>query len=464
MSQNYITEPAKQIPVLLECDVLVVGGGTSGVIAAIAAARQGVKTVLVERLGTLGGLLTAGMNTKPSGRLVGGIGLQCWERAQKEGLAGRNITLTLDQKHTGKTSRMEISSGCDSERMKMLTAQMCVEAGVKILFESWAAAPVMDGAAVTGVIIESKSGRQAIKAKAVVDCSADADIAVAAGAPFTLGKNGVMQPVSMFFKMNQVDVKKLAKWANANPQDVPQRFINEDNPEYALWATGFNNMLKQFQKDKGVTLQRENITLKTGYGETEIYCNNTRVRNSSGVDVMDISDAILELYRQIELNAIFLKERVPGFEKAYINAIAPVLGVRETRHIVGEYTINEEEAMGKGRFEDSIGADIAAVDFHEVSGSDVRFEDYPAYEIPYRALVPQKVEQIIVGGRTISSTHEAHGRTRTITACMTTGQAAGFAAALSVKSGKTIRNIDVKELQNMIRNEKMPLFASELEE
>jgi hypothetical protein len=464
MSQPYITEPARQLPILLECDVLVVGGGTSGIIAAIAAGRQGLKTVIVERLGSLGGLLTVGMNTKPSGRLVGGVGLQCWTRAQKEGLAGRNITLTLDQKETGKTSQMEISSPCDPERMKILTARMCVEAGVRILFESWAAAPVMDGSAVTGVIIESKSGRQAIMAKTVVDCSADADIAVAAGAPFMLGKNGAMQPVSMFFKMNQVDLRKFAKWAKANPKDVPQRFIDEDHPEYALWATGFNDMLKQFQKDKGVTLQRDNITLKTGCGETEMYCNNTRVRNSSGVEVMDISDAILELYRQIDLNAIFLQERVPGFEKAYINAIAPVLGVRETRHILGEYTITEEDAMGGGRFADSIGVDIAAVDYHEVSGSDVRFEDYPPYEIPYRALVPQKIDQIIVGGRTIAATHEAHGRTRTITACMTTGQAAGLAAALSVKSGKTIRNIDVKELQNMIRKEGMPLFVSELKE
>ncbi|GHU20242.1 membrane protein [Betaproteobacteria bacterium] len=461
MSQNYINEPARQTPILLDCDVLVVGGGTSGVIAAIASARQGVKTILVERLGSLGGLLTVGMNTKPSGRLLGGIGLECWDRAQKEGFAGKNITLTLEHKGRDATT-MEISTACDAEGMKMLTAKMCAEAGVRLIFESLVVAPIVNDSTVGGVILESKSGRQAITAKVVVDCSADADIAVAAGAPFVLGKNGVMQPVSMFFKMNQVDVKKFAKWANAHPEDVPQRFIDEAHPEYALWATGFNNMLKKFQKDKGVSLQRENITLKTGYGGTEIYCNNTRVRNSSGVDVLDISDAILELYRQIGLNAQFLKEEVPGFENAYINAIAPTLGVRETRHIVGGYTLNEEEAMGKGRFEDSIGVDNSAVDYHETAGSDVRFEDYPPYEIPYRAIVPQNIEQVVVGGRTISSTHEAHGRTRTIPACMTTGQAAGFAAALAVKSGRRVRDIDIKALQQLIRDAKMPLFVSEL--
>lgn len=463
MSQTYINEPARQIPVLMDCDVIVVGGGTSGIIAAIAAARQGAKTVVIERFGALGGLLTVGMNTKPSGRILGGIGLECWNRAAEAGYAGKNITLTLDQKHKGTTQVMEISSGCDAERMKMLTSKMVTEAGAKILFECWAAAPVMNGATVGGVIIESKSGRQAVTAKVVIDCSADADIAAGSGAPFTIGRDGVMQPVSMFFKMNQVDIKRFAEWAIANPKDVPQRFINKDEPAFALWATGFNDMLKQFQKDKGVTLQRENITLKTGAGATEIYCNNTRVRNSSGVDVLDISDAILELYRQIELNAEFLEERVPGFEKAYINGIVPFLGVRETRHIVGGHTLNEEEAMGAGRFSDSIGVDAAAVDFHEVAGSDVRFEDYPPYEIPYSVMVPQKVEQILVAGRTVSATHEAHGRTRTITACMTTGQAAGFAAALAVKTGRNVRDVDIAALQQMIRDADMPVFVAEWE-
>ena len=120
--------------------------------------------------------------------------------------------------------------------------------------------------------------------------------------------------------------------------------------------------------------------------------------------------------------------------------------------------------MGAGRFDDSIGVDMSAVDFHEVSGSDVRFEDYPPYEIPYSIMVPKKIEQILVAGRTVSATHEAHGRTRTIPACMTTGQAAGFAAALAVKSGKNVRDINIRDLQQMIRDTNMPIFVSEWEE
>lgn len=460
MTQAFIQEPARRIPVLASCDVLVIGGGTAGVIAAVAAARQGAETILVERTGALGGLLTVGMNTKPSGRILGGIGLEFWRRAQAEGFAGKNITLVMNDQ--GRS--MEISSGCDAERLKFLAARMCGEAGVKVLFECLAAAPVMDGNAVSGVVIEGKGGRQAVAAKAVVDCSADADIAAAAGAPFELGKNGAMQPVSMFFKLAQVDLRSVIRWVKEHQDDIARQVINEENPEYAFLASGFTQTLRSYLREHGGTLPRETVTLKNGPGECEVYCNNTRVNHVSGLDVTAASAAVPELYRQMELTARFLKERIPGFEKSYISGIAPALGVRETRHIRGGHTMSEAEALGDGRFADSVGVDMSAVDHHAVAGGAVSFRDYPPYEIPYRALVPQDVEQILVAGRTISAEHGAHSRTRTIPPAMTTGQAAGLAAALAVKSGRNVRDIDVEELQRMIRAENMPVFVSELAE
>lgn len=450
---EFITEPEKKVPVLLDVDIVVVGAGSAGPFAAIAAGRMGLKTVLIERLGALGGNLTIGMNNKPSGALVGGIPMEFWKRMQKLGAAGTSYIADLEGKQT-----IELCAPCDSEIAKLELTKMCVEAGVTILFECLAVAPVMDGNTIKGVVIEAKGGRQAVLGKVVVDCSADGDIASQAGAPFILGnEKGEMQPVSLFFKVNQVDMEKFANWAKAHPEDVPQRAISVDNPEYNIWATGFTKLLQKFQKDKNVKLVRENVTLKTVRGHTEIYCNNTRVIESSGLDVLDISKAIPEIYRQIELNMQFLKEYIPGFENAYINQVSSILGVRETRHFLSDHMLTFDDVTKSCRFDDSIGVDKAAMDIHDIKGGGMRFEDYPPYEIPYRVLVPHKVEQLLVAGRCISADHYAHGRTRNIPACMTTGQAAGFAAAIAVKTEKTVRNIDVKLLQEEIKKTDMPI-------
>ena len=451
---NFIVEPSRKIPVLLDTDVVVVGGGAAGPFAAIAAGRMGMKTVLIERFGALGGNLTIGLNAKPSGALPGGIPLEFWKRMQKLGAAGTKYTAELAEIN----QTIELCAPCDSEVAKIELAKMCVEAGVTILFEYLATAPIMEGNTIKGVIIEGKGGRQAVRAKVVVDCSADGDIAALAGAPFQIGsENGTMQPVSLYFKVNQVNMKKFAEWAISHPDDVTERALTLGNPEFNIWATGFTKLLQKFQKDKNVKLVRENITLKTGRGNTEIYCNNTRVLDSSGLKPLDISSAILELYRQIELNMLFLKEYIPGFENAYINEISSILGVRETRHILGEYVLTGNDVMNSCKFEDSIAIDMAAMDIHK--GSTVRFENYPPYEIPYRCIVPRNVEQLLVAGRCISTDHIAHGRTRNIPACMSTGQAAGFAAGVAVKSGKTVRNLDVGSLQKELEKSGMPIKA-----
>ena len=451
-TNKYITEPERQIPVLMETDVVVAGGGVAGPFAAIAAGRLGARTVLIERYGALGGNLTIGMNSKPSGILPGGIPLEFWKRAQQLGAAGERYTA-----HIG-NGTIELTAPCDPEMAKILLVKFCVEAGVTILFECIASAPIMEGDAVKGVIVEGKGGRQAVLSKVVIDCTADGDLAASAGVPFVLGsENGDMQPVSMYFKVNQVKMKEFVEWANSHPEDVTERAISVDHPEYGIWATGFERLLKKYQKDKGIKLQRENVTLKTARGNSEIYCNNTRVINSSGISLLDISNAILELYRQIEANADFLKECIPGFEDSYISGISSMLGVRETRHMLGDYFLTGEDVMTGKKFDDSIAVDMAAMDIHDVKGSLVRFENYPPYEIPYRSLVTKKIEQLLVAGRCISNDHVAHGRTRNLPACMSTGQAAGIAAAIAVKTGTVVRKVDVSEVQKVLKDIGMPI-------
>ena len=459
MMRTHITEPAREIPVLMEADIVVVGGGTTGPVAAIAAARRGSKVVMIERFGSLGGILTLGLNTKPSGALVGGLPLEIWNLARSAGGAGDDYMAMT------KTGDVKIASPTDPEIMKMLLTRLCVDAGVQILFETFVSNPVVENGAVTGVVIENKGGRQFVAAKVVIDCSADADMAAKANVPFAMGSdegaNTKMQPVSMFFTMSGVDVKRLAEWAKTS-DDIPARAIPKTDAglDYNLWLTGFNKTLRQWQEDTGVQLQRDNITLKTAGGV--MYVNGTRVL---GVDVFsprEFTAAIVECYRQIEGVARCLRERIPGFEGARIGQVSPILGVRETRHIRGEHTLTGKESLGNVRFEDSIAADASALDIHDPKGGDVDFQSLPPYEIPYGCLVPMGVEQLLVAGRCISADHAAHARSRNMPACMATGQAAGIAAAVSIEEGKTVRNVTLGKVQQALRDLKMPLHADEV--
>ncbi len=452
------SEPAREIPVLMEADVVIVGGGTTGPIAAMAAARRGCKVVLIERFGSLGGILTLGLNTKPSGRIVGGIPLEIWNLARSVGGAGEDYMATT------KTGGVRIASPTDPEVMKMLLTRLCVESGVQILFETFVSNPVIENKVVKGVVIEGKGGRQFVGAKVLIDCSADADMAAKAGAPFVMGSGGQdaqMQPVSMYFIMKNVALDRLAAWARTC-DDIPARAIPQADEElsYGLWLTGFNGMLRRFQEETGVRLQRDNITLKTADGQ--MYVNATRVL---GVDVFSpaqFTAAILECYRQIEGVAQFLVSRVPGFEGARLGQVSPILGVRETRHILGGYTLTGKDSRGESRFEDSIASDSSALDIHDPKGGDVDFQSMPPYEIPYRCLVPQGVEQMLVAGRSISADHEAHARSRNMPACMSTGQAAGVAAAIAIEEGVSVRNVPVSKVQAALRELGMPLHAEEI--
>jgi FAD dependent oxidoreductase len=459
-SGTTILEPAQELSRLLDVDVVVVGGGTTGPFAAISAARLGASVALVERFGALGGNLTLGLNTKPSGTLAGGLPLEVWERARALGAAGKDYVARLKQ-----GGQVRITSPADPELMKMLLARMCREAGVHLVFETFVSRPLMEGVTVRGVIVESKAGRQYIKAKVVIDCSADGDIAAKAGAPFIMGSGGEdprMQPVSLYFIMRNVDLPRLVRWCDAHPDIVPDRAIPEDPADYGygIWLTGFNPAVDAFQQRTGIKLYRSNITLKTTNGE--LYVNATRVLENPGLSPLAISDAILECYRQIEAYVRFLKEDVPGFEDSRLGPVAPVLGVRETRHILGEYVLNGDDVSRGTRFEDAVLADCSAHDIHDVRGADMDFRGLRPYEVPLRCFIPLRIEQLLVAGRCISVDHIAHGRTRNMPACMAGGQAAGIAAAVSIRTERPVRQVDVRRVQRELERIQMPIHGDQL--
>ena len=453
-----ITEPAREIPVLMDAEIVVVGGGTTGPFAAISAARRGKKVVMIERFGSLGGNLTLGLNTKPSGALVGGLPLEIWNLARSLGGAGDDFVAMT------KTGRIKIASPCDPEMMKILLTRLCVASGVQILFETFVSGPIIEDGAITGVIVESKSGRQCVRAKVVIDCSADADIATQANVPFIMGAGdaaATMQPVSMYFTMSKVDIKRLAEWARTS-DDIPARAIpdTEQGLDYGLWLQGFTKMLRRFMADTGIKLQRDDITLKTADGL--MYVNATRALGVNIFCPAEFTGAIVECYRQIEAVGKFLRERVPGFEKSRIGQISPMLGVRETRHICGEYTLTGADTSSGTRFDDSIAADVSAFDIHDPKGSDVDFQSMRPYEIPYRCLVPRGVEQLLVAGRCISADFTAHARTRNMPACMATGQAAGIAAAVAIDDDVNVRAVSVPKVQEILRSIGMPLHGEQI--
>src|SRR6201992_3569521 len=414
----------------MDADIVVVGGGTTGPIAAVGEpppaptagvppARRNKKVVLIERFGSLGDTRPLGTNTKPPGPLVAGLPLELWTLARSEGAAG-------DDYFAGtKTGKVKIASPCDPEIMKMLLTRLCADAGVQILFETVVSRPVLDGKTVSGVVIENKAGRSFIGAKVVIDCSADGDIAAGAGAPFVMGsgeegdEDPKMQPVGMYFTMSDVNVVDLANWARQT-DDVPAQAIpaKDEDLDYGLGRTVFNKTIQAYKAETNIDLPRENITLKTANGL--MYVNATRVLGVNVFSPTEFSAAVVECYRQIEEYARFLIAKVPGFSQAKIAQVAPVLGVRETRHVVGEYTLTESDVRGDKSFPDSIAADVSAFDVHDVKGADVDFQGLRPYELPYRCMVPRDVEQLLVAGRCISADHAAHGRSRNVPGCMAT--------------------------------------------
>jgi glycine/D-amino acid oxidase-like deaminating enzyme len=456
-----VLEPAQEIPVLLDADIVVVGGGTTGPLAAIAAARQGCRVVLIERFGSLGGNLTLGLNTKPTGIFSGGLPKELWDLARREGAAGEDYVATLRVGHA------KVASTCDPEMMKLLLVRLCTEAGVQLLFETVVSRPLVSEGTVRGVIVENKGGRLFVGARVVIDCSADGDIAAKAGAPFLMGNGGeapAMQPVSMYFTMKTVDLPVLAAWARAHRDAVPEYSIPDDEAglAYSLWMTGFADMLKDFKARHGIPLTREHVTLKTADGV--MFVNATRVTGVNGLSPLEASAAIVECYRQIDAYVRFLRECVPGFERSSLGQVAPVLGVRETRHIQGEYVLSREDVVSGRGFSDSIAADASHMDIHAVQGGGVDFRGLDPYEIPYRCLVPLGVEQLLVAGRCISVDHVAHGRTRNMPACMATGQAAGLAAAVAIQSNATVRQLDVGRVQRLLEKADMPLHVGQITE
>lgn len=436
-------------------DVLVAGAGVTGVTAAIAAAREGAQVLLVEGTGFVGGNVTAGRLTKPTGTIESGVFREMLERAAAMGGADTSVRATGWGVYTGMF---------DPEVMLRVMLAMLEEAKVEVLLHAHVTDVVADER-VRGVEVLVKSGRKIILAGATVDASGDGDVAALAGADFFLGRpgDGSVQPMSCYVRMINVDTPALARYIREHPEDFTATVLppepSDDSRDYVftLLATGFRSCVQAARAAGDWTLPKSYVTIKTGMLPGEVNLNITRFHGHA-LDERVLSRAEIELRKQAYEAVDALKKHLPGFADAALLDVAPKLGVRETRRIKGDYVLSAEDVKTGRRFPDSIGLVQSPIDIHEPGGEGGAIEGIAtAYSVPYRCLLPKGVEGLLVAGRCISVDEVAFGATRNVPTCVLTGEAAGIAAALAARDDVTPRQLDVGRVQAALRGRAIPL-------
>jgi len=379
-----VLEPAREIPVVDEAQVLVVGGGTAGLPAALAAARTGADVLVLERYGYVGGASSGGLViTLPRDR-QGVITCELEEELKKVGGA--------DIANNGWLA------WCP-EKLKWVGLRLLEEAGVRLLFHAWCVGCLMEENAVTGVVIESKAGRQAIRAQVVVDCTGDADIAAFADAPCVKGDaDGRMLNATLMFMLANVDEDEFKSKEPDQPPPRPMHgMLTEIYPGYLnVWGG--------------------------------------KIGDIDGTDPRDLTRAENELRKQVFEWVRWANQHRPGCEQAFVSMTSPQVGVRETRRIIGDYSVSKADWDAKTGFADHIG---------------FAYEEKP---LPYRSILPRKVENLLVGGRCISHERDIIDPIRLIPPCMVTGFAAGTAAALAARENVYPRHLDIAKLQQSLKS------------
>jgi hypothetical protein len=466
---KYIKEEKREIPVIAEPDILVVGAGPAGIGAAIAAARNGAKTLLIEKYGFIGGNLTIAMvNPFFTFHDING-------RQVIRGIAGevvdRLVDLNMSDGHTTDLTFDNASmTTFDPEGMKIVLLRMVKESGADMLLHAQVVGATRKDNNVDAVIIESKSGRQAILPKYVIDCSADADIVSKIGAPFIMGRreDGLMQPVSLFFRIGGINNHAMREWMKQNRNLLKDSPTDEEiDSQEAIAFLGMKDLIKQAMDKGDFPLNAApRILFYQLTQRDQVAVNVTRLQGIDGTNVHDLTRAEIETREQAWGVYKFLKKYIGGFEQSYILDTGVQVGVRETRHIVGDYELTEDDVLTSKAFADGIACGAFAIDIHPPQGEQQVFSGSgkSVYEIPYRCLLPQGVDNLWVAGRCICATHAAFGSARVMATAMAMGQGAGVAAAIATELGIITRQIDVSEVRKKLIEQGQYLLNAEIKE
>jgi hypothetical protein len=416
-SETIVEEMPRRTPVAARVDVLVVGGGPTGIGAALAAAGEGAKTLVLERHGMLGGMWTAGL-------------LNPLFESRK----GWLVEQLVDRLRGAEAWRDHPNFPVfDTELMKYTLEQMLAEANVDFWYHVQATDPVISDQRLRGVIVEGKSGREAVLAKVIVDCTGDGDVAARAGVPFQFGRefDGLAQPLTLMFEVS-----------NAEPLGTGTKnildILNAAIAEHKLPVE-----LPYGRNPRGTPYS---IPVPE-HGVSAIQA--THVYRYDATDTRDVTRATVEARKQV--HEIFVKtmRKVPGLANMRLSQTAPSIGIRESRHFEGRYLLSAEDVIAGRRFDDAVASCAFGCDIHEIYPDDTHAHRIPAkpFEIPYRCLLPKSIAGLLFAGRCISGTHEAHASYRVTGTCMAMGQAAGLAAAMAARSGVSPNQIDGRQLR-----------------
>ncbi len=429
----------------MKADVLVCGGGPSGVMAAVAAARAGAQVLVVERHPFVGGSSTAALvhpwltfHNKRGQQVLAGLGQELVSRLQAMGGALGHLRDSIGFVHS--------LTPFDPDLTKWAMQQMLLESGAQVLVGTTIFAVETHGHSVRAVRAVNKSGQVRIEADLFIDCSGDADIAFRADAPLQSSRaDGKLstQPMTMNLRLSGVDWAPIRRFIVGNPGEFHHETLFDElrRGEPLTAVSGYFSLW--CEKGRTLGIPRDRLLFFSGVRGDECYVNTSRVTQLDGTDGEQYSQAELEGRRQVYALAVWLREHVAGFESSYISCVPTQIGVRETRRIVGDYVLNQDDVVRGSRFEDAIARSAYPVDIHAPAGDGLVTSEAPAdfYEIPFRCLLPQNLDNLIVAGRCISATHEGHASTRLTPTCFAMGQAAGAMAALCARHKKRPREL-----------------------
>ena len=434
----------------MKYDVIVVGAGSSGMVAAISASRQGLKTLLVEKSSTVGGtnvnslvgpLMTFHAENK---QVVKGIAQEIVDRLVQEGASLGHISDPI-----GFCSTI---TPFEPENLKNLYFEYINDENIDLLLNATITKSNVENNNIKSIEVVSKTHTITLEADIFIDASGDADLSYLSNVPYTIGRqqDNLCQPMSLMLIMKNVDMNKIREYINKYPEDF--ELDKTYTGEYVA-CSGFFSKVKEAKANNEFNISRDRVLMFEHTQKDEALINMTRVTLFNGTDPFELSRAEVEVRKQIKPIVNFLKKYIPGFENSYLKISANQIGVRETRHITGLYTLQESDIVNRTKFEDSIALGAFPIDIHSPTGAELNATVLPKdnnYQIPYRSLITESVDNLLVCGRCISATHEAAASLRVTPTVMAIGQACGVAASLAKQANNNVKNINVKQLQDIL--------------